>query len=142
MLRNSWLRIPASYTGWTFFTYICCKNCNDACLIRPKINDKRGRGWPIKKIHLLKLCRLIPTVEIYFMPCGWVTLIVANLLTNQGDHRQDKLTHQFLFYIIALRPLPVFEAVCTCTTGMYSAQNWPFIVDITNTCVHKKIASL
>ena len=30
-----------------FFTYICCKNCNDVCLKRPKINDKRGRGWPI-----------------------------------------------------------------------------------------------
>ena len=30
-----------------FFTYICCKNCNDVCLKRPKIDDKRGRGWPI-----------------------------------------------------------------------------------------------
>ena len=29
-----------------FFTYICYKNCNDDCLKRPKINDKRGRGWP------------------------------------------------------------------------------------------------
>ena len=32
-----------------FFTYICCKNCNVVCLITPKINDKRGRGWPIFK---------------------------------------------------------------------------------------------
>ena len=24
-----------------FFTYICCKNCNDVCLKRPKINKKR-----------------------------------------------------------------------------------------------------
>ena len=30
-----------------FFTYICCKNCNDVCLKRPKINDKRGQGSPI-----------------------------------------------------------------------------------------------
>ena len=22
-----WDRIPAPYTGWTFFTHICCKNC-------------------------------------------------------------------------------------------------------------------
>ena len=29
-----------------FFTLICCKNCN-ICLKRPKINKKRGRGWPI-----------------------------------------------------------------------------------------------
>ena len=24
-----------------FFTCICCKNCNDVCLKRPKINKKR-----------------------------------------------------------------------------------------------------
>ena len=39
-----WVRIPVLYTLWTFFTYICCKNCNDVCLKRPKINDKRDRG--------------------------------------------------------------------------------------------------
>ena len=27
-----------TYTRWIFFTYICCKNCNDVCLKRPKIN--------------------------------------------------------------------------------------------------------
>ena len=30
-----------------YFTYICCKNCNDVCLKRLKINDKKGRGWPV-----------------------------------------------------------------------------------------------
>ena len=30
-----------------FFTYICCKNCNDVSLKRPKINKKSGQGWPI-----------------------------------------------------------------------------------------------
>ena len=29
MLQRSWVRILATYTGWTFFTNICCKNCND-----------------------------------------------------------------------------------------------------------------
>ena len=32
-----------------FFALICCKFCNDVCLKIPKINDKRGRGWPIFK---------------------------------------------------------------------------------------------
>ena len=31
-----------------FFTYICCENCNDVCLKRPKIKKKRP-GWPILK---------------------------------------------------------------------------------------------
>ena len=31
-----------------FFTLICCKTCNDVCLKRPKINDKRGRGLFLK----------------------------------------------------------------------------------------------
>ena len=25
MSWRSWVRIPAPYTGWTFFTFICCK---------------------------------------------------------------------------------------------------------------------
>ena len=41
MFQRSWGQFPALYTGWTFFTYICCKNCNDVCLKRPKINNKR-----------------------------------------------------------------------------------------------------
>ena len=42
-----------------FFTYICCKNCNDVCLKRPKINDKRGRVWPnfFKKKELKDLSK-------------------------------------------------------------------------------------
>ena len=37
-----------------FFTLICC---NDIFLLRPKINNKRGQGWPILKIlvHNLQL---------------------------------------------------------------------------------------
>ena len=30
-----------------FFTYICCKNCNDVCLKKTENKLKRGRGWPI-----------------------------------------------------------------------------------------------
>ena len=50
--QRSWGRILALYTGWTFFTYICCKNYYYVCLKRPKINNKRGRGWPILKKDL------------------------------------------------------------------------------------------
>ena len=32
-----------------FFTYICCKNCNDVCLKRPQINEKEARVGPFKK---------------------------------------------------------------------------------------------
>ena len=44
-----WVQIPALYTRWTFFTYICCKNCNDVCLKRPKINEKEAGVGPLKK---------------------------------------------------------------------------------------------
>ena len=43
MFKRLGVRIPAPYTGLTFFTYICCKNWNDVCLERPKINDKREK---------------------------------------------------------------------------------------------------
>ena len=32
-----------------FFTYICCKNCNDVCLKRAKINEKEAGVGPFKK---------------------------------------------------------------------------------------------
>ena len=32
-----------------FFTYNFCKNWTNVSLKRPKINDKRGRGWRIFK---------------------------------------------------------------------------------------------
>ena len=41
MFKRLWVRTSAMYTGWTFFTLICCKNCI-VCLIRPKINEKEA----------------------------------------------------------------------------------------------------
>ena len=42
--KRSWVRIPVSYTGWTYFHIdLLLKNCI-VCLKRPKINAKRGRG--------------------------------------------------------------------------------------------------
>ena len=48
MSRRSWVRIPAPYTGWTFFSYILYKNCN-VCLKKMKINEKEVRIGPFKK---------------------------------------------------------------------------------------------
>ena len=30
-----------------FHIYLLLKNCDDVCYKKPKINDTRGRGWPI-----------------------------------------------------------------------------------------------
>ena len=35
IFQRSWIWIPAPYTRWTFFTFICCQNCN-VCLKRRK----------------------------------------------------------------------------------------------------------
>ena len=44
MFRRSWVQIPALFTGWTFFTYFCCKK------IATKINLKRpGMAHFLKK---------------------------------------------------------------------------------------------
>ena len=52
MFERLWVRIPAPYTGWAFFTLICCKNCS-ACLKRPKINEKEARVGPFFKKYFL-----------------------------------------------------------------------------------------
>ena len=66
MFRRLWVRITAPYTGCTFFTYICCINCNDVCLKRgrgeafflinrkAKLHSKHKRGYDnIGEIHFL-----------------------------------------------------------------------------------------
>ena len=49
--HRSWVWIPAPYSGWTwhFFRLICCKNCYDVCLKRPKINQKVAGVGPFIK---------------------------------------------------------------------------------------------
>ena len=42
---KSWHHLLDGY----FFIYNCCKKCNDVCLKRLIINDKRGRSWPTYK---------------------------------------------------------------------------------------------
>ena len=46
---ESQLRILDGY----FFTYICCKNCNDVCLKKLKINEKEAGVGPFLKIKKL-----------------------------------------------------------------------------------------
>ena len=48
MLKRSWVRIPAPYTGWTFFTFNCCENCN-VLFEKTKINEKEAGYGPLKK---------------------------------------------------------------------------------------------
>ena len=50
--QRLWVRILAPFTGWTwhFFTLICCKNCNDVCFKRPKINEKEAGVGQLKKL--------------------------------------------------------------------------------------------
>ena len=48
MFWRSWVLILVLFTGWTFFTYNCHKNCN-VCLKRTKINIKRPDWLTFKK---------------------------------------------------------------------------------------------
>ena len=50
MFQRLWVRIPAAYTGRTFITFICCKNC-DVCLKRQKYAKKRKGVAQFKKAH-------------------------------------------------------------------------------------------
>ena len=62
VFKRSWVRIPAPYTGWTFVTFICCKNCV-VCLKKTEYKRKRGRGWPIL---FLKTFFIIIIMEVKF----------------------------------------------------------------------------
>ena len=68
-----------------FFTYICCKNCNDVCLKRPKINEKEaGVGPFLKKVQgnsSTNDCCKLPS-RICFMNSGTVMLLHQFIFTN------------------------------------------------------------
>ena len=46
MFETSWVVISVLYTGWNFFTLICCI----VCLKRPKINEKEAGVGQFKKL--------------------------------------------------------------------------------------------
>ena len=48
MFRRLWVRIPALYTGWAFFTFICGKNCI-VCFQKTKIKEKEAGDGHFKK---------------------------------------------------------------------------------------------
>ena len=50
MLRRSWVQIPAPYGH--FFTYICCKICNDICLIKTKNKRVKRQGLALFKKYM------------------------------------------------------------------------------------------
>ena len=64
MFQMSWVRIPAPYTGWTYFHIpICCKICN-VFFKRWKINEKEAGVVPF-----LKNC-----LDGKIINCKWVNI--------------------------------------------------------------------
>ena len=59
MFVRSWARIPAPYTGWSFFTLICFINCNNVCLKRPKINEKEAVVSPFFEKKLVEIVNFL-----------------------------------------------------------------------------------
>ena len=73
MFKRLWVRTSAMYTGWTFFTLICWKNCI-VCLIRPKINKKEARVGPFKKTCLGKYRQQVSSlckITDWVIPLFW-----------------------------------------------------------------------
>ena len=44
MFQRSWVRVPATYTGWTFLTFIFCKNYNVSLKKTIKNEKEDGDG--------------------------------------------------------------------------------------------------
>ena len=62
MVERSWVRILALYTGWTFFTLICCKNCI-VCLKRLNKKEKEADVGPFLKNQ--QLIFIDKTVQLF-----------------------------------------------------------------------------
>ena len=63
---RSWVRIPVPYTGWAFFTLICCKLVLMFVWKRLKINEKEvGDGPFLKQIGLISSLSLISLFKLW-----------------------------------------------------------------------------
>ena len=62
MFRRLWVQIPAPYTGWTFFTFIYCKNCS-VCLKKTKINEKVTGDGPFLSSYTGKVYHVVAGLE-------------------------------------------------------------------------------
>ena len=80
MFRRSWVRIPAPYTGWTFFTFICCRKC---IVEKTKLNEKEaGDVYSSQKINFAVMVpEAFVTVPVSFylqlLPLFAVSLLCA-----------------------------------------------------------------
>ena len=105
MFQRSWVWIPAPYTGWTFFTFICCKNCN-VYLKKTKINEKWAGDDPLKKRagNVLYLIQILVCVLCFFrfrdpdpqsFPDSF-ECVRTDLLRFEGSSRRRRWRHRLL----------------------------------------------
>ena len=84
--RGSWVQIPAPFTGWTFFIFICCINC-DVCLKRRKPNKKR----PGMAHVFLKKKQILLQVQLRrYLPQNFFVLF-CQFLTERCSERNEKI---------------------------------------------------
>ena len=78
LFQRLWVRIPAPYYGWTFFTFICI--CFKIVMFVWKYENKwkRGRGWPIFKDYLLQ-ARQRRLVELSCYSVGFLPALTGSL---------------------------------------------------------------
>ena len=68
MFQRLWIRIPAPYTGRTFFHKpICCKICN-VCLKKTKINEKEAGVGTFLRISLCNGVGFLNMIWPWFWP--------------------------------------------------------------------------
>ena len=123
MFRSLWVWIPAPNTGWTFFTYICSKNCSGDCFKRPKIIDKRGGVCPffLKNSSIVVVCFLQTT---YFK--AWIRVWVVMRLKARSDLLQICCDLQLLQTVaVKIEKIPI---ICS------NLESSPTVAAICNKC--------
>ena len=108
MFQRSWVQIPALYTGWAFFTFVCCKNCN-LCLKKMKINEKEVGVGQFKKCTLFIAASswLGRSVQLTAWPI--ISLKAKQMLTGEREKEMSGAgtrCQQMVLMISATRGLP------------------------------------
>ena len=111
MSWRSWVRLLAPYTGWTFFTLICCKNCRYWCFFE-KTKKETGDGpfWKMYRTVDYIGCRKFGRIPASFarFPSFQATFIPRTNSVGSNSERESirwacwplnhHRHHGFIFY--------------------------------------------
>ena len=110
MFERLWVRIPVPYTGWKFFTLMCCKNYI-VCLKRRKKRKEAENNIRFDDKNSFRIAEVVIFRRIHSLPNNIIShpFEYCNEHGDGGSSREQKrhvtaITFQLLHFVPLCKP--------------------------------------